>query len=298
MNCSILPPVYPMHSITIYILFGLNVITSIFSIIINLCFMAGIFSNNSLMTPTNLLVASLSLSDFLVGFITQPIYSAHLLVNQKETKNCMLAYGSFFTLGTFCGASGLCLPIISLDRCIRMAKLTYYRTYVTKKRVLVVLCILWVNAVAIAFTPLYGIPQTVFYALLIGYLGINAIIMFASYIYVVRKSRRSITIVQPESVEQRRSRNQDLSRQVHVTITVTNLIAVAIFSWLPLFIAALIWTLGLPASNESEAIVTFHYVLLQLGFAASSINPILYCWRLREVRKATVDVLRKVLKCI
>ena len=296
-----------MNDITVYLLVGLNIITSISSIAINSCFIAGIASKKSLMTPTNLLVGSLSLSDFLVGLITQPLFSAHLLVNRYETQNCMLAYSSFIVLGTFCGASGLCLPIISLDRCIRMAKLSFYRSYVTRKRVLGMLCFVWTNAVCLAFVPLYGIHIVMFYAMLIGYLGVIVIIMTASYIYIVRKSKRKLILVGPRSDENNSgdshtdstSKSQtpnEISRQMYVTVTVTYLISVAIISWLPAFVASLIWAMGLPSSDRNNVIVSSHYGLITFGFMASTINPLLYCWRIRDVRKATLGVGRKILR--
>ena len=305
MNCTILPAVFPINDTIVNLLVGINLVTSLSSIIVNSFFIAGITSSRSLMTPTNLLVGSLSLSDGLVGLITQPLFSAHLLVNRYETHSCILAYCSFLTLGTFCGASGLCLPIISLDRCIRMSKLSFYRAFVTRKRVLGVLCFVWVNALGLAFLPIYGVPQTVFYAILIAYLGIIIVIMTMSYICTIRRSRRKLIRVKPKRQDSKifpsGSMNKvpatnELSRQMHVTLTVTYLIAVAIVSWLPGFVVSLIWSQGLPSSNENKIIVTSHYVLITFGFTASTINPLLYCWRIREVRKATIGVLRKVVK--
>lgn len=313
MSCTIMPPVDSMSTITIYVLTTLNIITAVSSVLINICFMAAIFINKSLMTPTNILIASLSLSDFLVGLVTQPLFIIHLLANKNEVKNCMLAYCSFTTLGIFCGASGMCLPFISLDRCVRMAKLTHYRLYVTRKRVLLIICIIWMNAFIVAFLPFYGIRQSVFYAMLIGFLCLNSLIMLASYIYVVRKSRNKLTEVRPKgtilvntsktglpstsgAIKSRQI--TELSRQMHVTITVTLLIAIVIFSWLPVFIVSLIWTLGVPSSNKNEAIVTLHYTSLTVGFAVSTVNPLLYCWRISDVRKAALKVLRKFIKCI
>ena len=303
MNCTILPAVYTMNDTAVYLLVGLNLLTSLSSIIINSFFIAGITSSRSLMTPTNLLVGSLSLSDGLVGLITQPLFSAHLLVNRYKTRSCILAYCSFTTLGAFCGASGLCLPIISISRCIRMSKLSFYRSYVTRKRTLGVLCFVWTNAVCLAFLPIYGTPQTVFYAILIAYLGVIIIIMTLSYICVVRKSRRKFIRVKPQCERQPSDSTvkiqftNDFSRQMHVTLTVAYLIAIAIVSWMPGFVISLIWAMGLPSSNENNVIVTSHYSLITFGFMASTINPLLYCWRIREVRKATIGVLRKAVKC-
>lgn len=212
-----------------------------------------------------------------------------------------MAYFSFFTLGAFGGASGLCLPLISLDRCIRMAKLTYYRQYVTKQRVFAILALTWVNASVITLMPFYGVPQSTFYACLIGYLVIISIIMLASYTYVVRKSRPKLNEVMPTNHLERYKyidQTKEVFRQLKLTITVTRLIAVIIVSWLPAFIASLVWALGAPASDKNEAIVTARNVFLTLGFAASTVNPLLYCSKIRDVRKAALSICRKCLQLI
>eukprot|EP00112_Aurelia_sp_Birch-Aquarium-sp1_P015706 Seg3505.3 transcript_id=Seg3505.3/GoldUCD/mRNA.D3Y31 product="Beta-3 adrenergic receptor" protein_id=Seg3505.3/GoldUCD/D3Y31 len=325
MACSILPAVWPMSMAAIGVLVTTNILTAVTSILINVCFIAGILSKERLITPTNLFVVSLAVSDLLVGLISQPMMCAHLLVNRMTVRSCAIAYCSFYSLGIFCGASGLCLPVISLDRYIRMKKLQHYTRYVTKERVVIVIAILWINALVVAFLPLYGVPHRIFYSMLIVYLGTISIVMSIAYASVIIRSKASRVHAKPINTKQTTSSHRtssatittismaatsthvsvsesaqrlatDNSRQLRITVTVAMLVAVAILSWTPCFISGLIWALGIPSSNKSSTMVAIHYFSVTIGFASSSVNPLLYCWRIREVRKAALDILRNVLK--
>ncbi|XP_065064105.1 5-hydroxytryptamine receptor 6-like [Rhopilema esculentum] len=317
MKCTTFPPVTPMSPATIYVLVIVNMLTAISSVLINFCFIVGIFSKEALVTTTNILVASLSLSDFLVGLVTQPMFFTHLLLNGRS---CMVGDLTFATLGVFCGASGLCLPLISLDRYIRMRKLQYYSRYVTKTRVAVVISVAWVNASIMAFMPMYGVSLVVFYIFLIAYMIFITFIMIMAYISIIHHSRRKVSANTPKSTSTATSaihgsasgtinawpsriskdskRNEsEYSRQMKLTVTVTILVAVAVLSWLPAFVIWLLWALWVPASSNSTIMVTLYYVAASLGFAVSTMNPLLYCWRIREIRRASIDIMWKILRC-
>ena len=325
MACSILPAVWPMSTAAMGVLVTTNILTALTNILINFCFIAGILSKERLITPTNLFVVSLAVSDLLVGFISQPLMCAHLLVNRPTVRNCAIAYCSFYSIGIFCGASGLCLPVISLDRYVRMKKLQYYTKYVTKQRVVIVIAMLWINALVIAFLPFYGVPHYIFYSMLMAYLGIISIVMSIAYASVIIRSARPRVHAKPINRRQTASLHRtnsatittismattsthasvseseqrlaaDNSRQLRITITVAILVAVVIISWTPCFISGLIWALGIPSSDKDSTIVATHYISVTIGFASSSVNPLLYCWRIREVRKAALDILRNTLK--
>ena len=339
MDCSILPSIRTMASPIISLLVVINAVTSVTNVLINFCFIKGIFSKERLITPTNLFVASLAVSDFLVGLISQPLMCVHLLVNRWTVRNCALAYSTYFALGIFCGVSGLFLPVISLDRYIRMRKLLYYTKHVTKKRAVLVILAIWVNAIVMALSPLYGVPRDVFYGVLLAYIFIISVVMSSSYAFVITKSIKAIgpirvskrlsstsmnsvvtrgpattTTAAPATTmtltsetatistnhqvsKSERKRAADHSMQLRITITVAILVAVVVVTWVPCFIVGLIWALDIPASDKNSTIVTMRYVTLTIGFASSSVNPLLYCWRIRDVRKVALATFRSVFMC-
>ena len=299
---------------------------------------------------------------------------------------CLLEYLVFISLSIFCGASGLCVPVISLDRYIRMKKLQYYMKYVNKRRACFAVVCIWLNALAFAFTPFYGIPQDIFYIMLMVYLFGCSVVMAMAYKSVVQRSAvfsskqskaqrryevvymrksgtedgnqsdngnfdrnfvkqpaklnsyisiagpdhpKSVTVSptnnadfdltvqkdsefkpevelskytfssesQMKSEERKRLARMETSRQMRITVTVCLLVAVIVISWMPTFVFSLIWALDMKRMNSSELIITLHYIALTFGFSCSCVNPLLYCSRIREVRKSAIDVFRKTFKC-
>ena len=378
-----------MDDVTIYSLVAINACTAVLTIVTNYCFIVGIITSPSLHTPTNIFIISLSVSDFLVGLIVQPLACVLMVMNTSGKPICLLEYLVFISLGIFCGSSGLCVPVISLDRYIRMKKLQYYMKYMNKRRASLAVACIWANALIFAFTPFYGIPQDIFYIMLMVYLFGCSVVMVIAYKSVVQRSvvfsskqskpQREYEVVytrktamedddnnqsdgghfgcdfahQPSKLnpyisltgpnypmptampftgdedinqadqkdcepnlkqsqtkytspleskmnpEERKSlASIENSRQMRITITVCLLVAVIIISWMPTFVFSLVWALDKKKRNSSEIIVTLHYVALTFGFSCSCVNPLLYCSRIREVRKSAINVFWKTLKCV
>ena len=406
-----MPPISAMSNTTMYSLVSINIVTSILTIIVNYCFIAGMLCQPNLLTPTNLFIISLSVSDFLVGLIVQPLACALLLLTASGSTSCLLENLVFISLSVFCGASGLCVPIISLDRYIRMKKLQYYIKYVSKKRACIAIVCIWVNALVFAFTPFYGVPQDIFFILLIVYLVGCGLVMSIAYKSVVQRSvvfkskhgnqnkkceiiytKKKVSTdcskekedpkqvsfpMNPETVQiagnisepnttacqyefsenppksslkfkpyqspckssdskiqscfpskcsscnddvenrsdsfeasqdttspsrsnsenRKRLASLENTRQMRITVTVCLLVLVIIISWMPTFVFSLIWALDKERMNTHEMVITLHYIALTFGFACSCVNPLLYCSRIRDVRKAAIAVFWKTSKC-
>ena len=361
MACLIVPLVWSVSSLAIYILVTINVLTAITSIFINYCFIAGILSKRELITPTNLFVMSLAVSDLLVGLITQPMMCAHLLTNRVTVRSCAIIYIFFYSLGIFCGASGNCLPVISLDRYLHIKKLQHYTKYVTIKRVVIVIVAVWISSVVTAFLPLYGVSYFHFFLIIIVCHIINAVVMSLAYASMIsqlakaqvkvrpivarpaltstnmnpattpvaaRASRGNATATTPidvpvtpivttqaktftslnsattsvaatrapiddQALKAERRQAKDISRQLRITVTVAMLVAVVIVSWMPGFISCLIMSLDAPSFDKDATKVTAHFFALTMGLVTSSANPLLYCWRIKKVRHAALEIFRK-----
>ena len=362
MDCLIVPLVWSISTAAIYILVTINLLTAITSIFINYCFIAGILSKRQLITPTNLFVMSLAVSDLLVGLITQPMICAHLLANRVTVRNCEIIYVFFYSLGIFCGASGNCLPVISLDRYMHIKKLQHYTQYVTIKRVVIVIVAVWISSVVTAFLPLYGVSYFHFFLIIIVCHIINAIVMSLAYALMISQLAKAQIKVRPivkqpalistnvnsgtttaatagaprgnatattfmdvpvtqivtprattftslnsatttvaatgvrtddPASKAERRLAKDISRQLRITVTVAMLVAVVVVSWMPGFISCLVMSLDPPSFDKDATKVTAHYFALTLGLVTSSVNPLLYCWRIKKVRHAALEIFRK-----
>ena len=106
----------------------------------------------------------------------------------------------------------------------------------------------------------------------------------------------SISTTVTTSKIDRSNRLREMSRQLHLTISVAILVAFIVVSWLPLFIISLIWALDTKANNKRHVIVIAHYATVIFAFSGSSINPLLYCARNHDIRTAAIGVFKKPFK--
>ena len=69
-------------------------------------------------------------------------------------------------------------------------------------------------------------------------------------------------------------------------------LAVAV-CYLPHGITTALWTY----SGQSSAIIVLRQFTVTLVYVNSTLNPLLYCWKIREVRQSVKEIIREILFC-
>ena len=124
---------YPVN----IIFFLLNFTCSVFSVSGNSLTIFVVITKSSLHSPTNWLLAALSLTDLLVGLIVQPLYGIYLAFAQRHN-NCVLEKSIVFISAASCTASLGFLCAIARDRYLHVAKGLDYQQYTNKKQVSII----------------------------------------------------------------------------------------------------------------------------------------------------------------
>nr|XP_057937736.1 trace amine-associated receptor 13c-like [Doryrhamphus excisus] len=116
----------------------------IFTVVLNLLVIISISHFRQLHTPTNLLLLSLAVTDFLVGLLVWPgeIYSRASCWTIGDFLCFFYKYMSF--LVTF--VSVVNMVLISADRYVAICDPLHYKTKVTVKRVQLWVCLCWILA--------------------------------------------------------------------------------------------------------------------------------------------------------
>lgn len=112
----------------------LNSVSAMPAIFLNALVIVAICRRSSLQTPSNVLLCSLALTDFLVGLIVQPVFIAHKVSALKAERrlHCIASVVSK-TLALLLGTVSLTtLTAISIDRVLAISLPSRYRTVVTK----------------------------------------------------------------------------------------------------------------------------------------------------------------------
>eukprot|EP00794_Sanderia_malayensis_P015315 gene15315-16892_t len=152
----------------------------------------------SLHNPSNFLLASLCLTDVLVGCLTLPIHIVEYSLQAVQIESCTLKSMSIILAVTFSSLDLLLATTISLDRCFAVCRPFVYERQVSMKTHMKVFLFLGVLSIAVALLFVFNLVtlHTFSYILAVG-LSLCLIVIFICYcaIYgVVLKKRRRILI--------------------------------------------------------------------------------------------------------
>ena len=165
-----------------------------------------------------------------------------------------------------------------------------YSSLVTKSRVKLTLILIWLinSGLNIWYTP------TNFHLAMV-LVGVYISASTVSYIGIYRIVRRH----NAEIYAQRQALEYPSAQNVYglamLTRTTTNTFVFyisTIFCYLPWFIYRIFYREKFPVGSQEAWIFT-----VTLVFANSAINPFLYCWRIRDLRKAVIKISRWKISC-
>ncbi|XP_071393463.1 trace amine-associated receptor 13c-like [Centroberyx affinis] len=139
LNTSCRKPMRPRSkAMLLYILLSS---ISLFTVALNLLVIISISHFRQLHTPTNLLLLSLAVSDFLAGFL-MPVEI--LLVGSCWLLGDLMCALSFFVVFTIISVSVGNMVLISVDRYVAICDPMRYPTKITQRRVKMCVCLCWV----------------------------------------------------------------------------------------------------------------------------------------------------------
>ena len=241
----------------------------------------------SLLPPTiKTLFLSLAISDLAVGILSQPMFGVIIAVMLRRLSNGQHNFALFCpTVLTVCYyfmfglifASFLNIIIITLDRLLAVRLHLRYQDLVTLKRLITVLVALWITS-AIGASIFIFLPKgSRLTSAVIVFLGIILTTVVYIYIYkVVRFHRNQIRC----QFQVQNRQGLEITRQNKSAYNALIVYIVFLACYLPLFTAVILLTV----ENFRSSFLVYDHVSLFFAFLNSSLNPLLYCWRYREIR--------------
>nr|XP_057937984.1 trace amine-associated receptor 13c-like [Doryrhamphus excisus] len=116
-------------------------IICIFTVVLNLLVIISISHFRQLHTPTNLLLLSLAVSDFLVGLLVTPVH-IYRRTSCWTLGDVFCSLWFYITFLVTCASVGN-MVLISADRYVAICDPLHYNTKVTVKRVQLCVCLCW-----------------------------------------------------------------------------------------------------------------------------------------------------------
>eukprot|EP00112_Aurelia_sp_Birch-Aquarium-sp1_P008200 Seg190.7 transcript_id=Seg190.7/GoldUCD/mRNA.D3Y31 product="hypothetical protein" protein_id=Seg190.7/GoldUCD/D3Y31 len=281
---------------------GLSAFGSIFG---NALILYLFFKYEGLRTPSNILLGSLCMTDFLTGLVVVPTIAARRITEAYGKGICSIriicAYFSYFCVITSIVTVGL----ISIDRYYAIVMPFRYLRRANNQSYAIIITIEWLILGAYSLLPfLRVLTGSDFFKIafsLMGFIITMFLVIYAKISRIVESHRRKIrpsvklttaTNIASSGAPASQLRCSTHSRELRAESKKAHTIAIVVF-------VTVICYSPLAAIFVLRGIYGDTYVLVNIAdpwadlimFINSMVNPIIYCLRTKEIRDAAVKVL-------
>ena len=270
-----------------HIFIYVNAILSITALPGNFIILVALCKESSLHPPSKLLLRWLSCTDLLVGMISQPIFIVyHKMIADKVGDVCEVTESlAYITSAVLCGQSINTMTLISTDRLFALLFRLRYRQIVTLKRVRSLIISSWIVNFTFALTYLWN--KEFFFMGSCIWLWLFLSISSCCYLKIYFQIRRQQAQIQEHDSNSTASLN--LARYKKTVLSALCIHLTLSVCYLPYTVTTTI--ISLEGISNCKAIIW--NIAGVLVFLNSSLNPVLYFWTLREIRRTVMDIFRQ-----
>ena len=271
---------------------ALNIFLSIAAFLGNTLILVALHKETSLHPPSKLLYRNLAITDLCVGIITEPLLVTYLtsVVNRRWDSCYYTVLALIFLGNTLCAVSLLTLTAISVDRLLALLLGLRYRQVVTLRRTCIIVFGFWILSIVGSSTIFWNPHILLWYQ----YIGtalclVTAIFAYTKISYTLRHNQIHVQnhVAQGQPSQAIPLNIARYRKAVYSALWVQGTLVIC---YLPNTIAVFLTPqTGVPLSIYLARELAASMVLLN-----SSLNPLLYCWKIREVRQAVKETLRQV----
>ena len=270
-----------------------NIVLSFTTFVGNTLILVALQKDSPRHPPSKPLLRCLAITDLCVGLITEPLYVTYLisLIYEEMEPLCRYALISSNIVGfSLSAVSLLTVTAISEDRLLALLLGLRYRQVVTSRRTCVIVVIFWVISSVAAASYLITPPIT-FWCWSIGIL-LCAGTSFLSYVKIFLVLRQYQTQVQDR---------QQPSQAISLNITRYKK-AVSSALWVQLALLACYLPYGIiRATIENGKLSSSSFIAWEVAktlvYLNSSLNPLLYYWKVSGVKQAVKQTIRQAVCC-
>lgn len=253
----------------------------------NILVLTAIKKTPSIRSSSITMLCSLAVSDLLVGFIVQPFFLASLL-----TRVFLIERISKITAFCLCGVSLCTMTAISIDRFLALQyPMRYQATITAHQRALnTLIVIIWLHN--FVFSGFYVWNWPLYFIMIATGVCLFILVSTFCYIRIYRIVRRhQIQIQVQQQAAQQNTTEGDNSNMVRMKRSALNTFIfyiAMVLCYFPIIISLC------AASITSKDLPEVWHLADTVVFLNSSVNPLLYCWRLGEIRKAVLKIFRQM----
>ena len=266
---------------------AINILLSITAFLGNFLILVALNKETSLYPPSKLLYRCLATTDLLVGIVTQPLYATYWLSLVHEHWSLCRYVRDAVNISSFalCSVSLLTLTTISVDRLLALLLGIRHRAILTLKRTRILTATFWIISVASGSFYVTHTQISVLYAIIL--ILSCSVISIASY----TKIFCTLSHYQAEVQDQTTALNTERYRKVVSSALWVQLTLVVCYAPKLIILVVKIYR----KKTYSSHVLVINGITSILTYFNSTLNPFLYCWKIKEVRQAVKQTVRQAL---
>ena len=280
---------------------ALNIVLAIVATLGNSLLLIALRKVMSIYPPTKLFFRSLAVTDLFAGLIVQPMYSITLIPGISH-KNLM--YYSIQVTGIsgsiLCTVSILTSTAISVDRLLALLLGLRYKQVVTLKRTRAVVGCIWLLSCSMGGWRYsnWGAEASKFTLFVLMLLSLIISICSYTKIYLYLQNQQAqLHAKKHREIHQEPTSNGgegrlNMERYKKLVSSIAWVQLALLLCFIPFTVGSMLFThrkLTGVATGIAHFCVSIPYVLFN-----PALNPILYCWKIREVKQAMKETVRKL----
>lgn len=269
-----------------------NSFSSYTSIMLNVLAIIGMGKSSALPKILKTLLISLAVSDLCVGLCAQPIYVARLVICHYEgralEKVNVLEIVDPFLPRAFWFASFLSVTALGAERFLAIHLHLRYQELVTHKRVVALVVVVWV--VSASLSLIKSLWLEIGDSILVVIFGFCFICTSIFYCKIYSTAQRHTNRIQALHVH-----NSEMAvyiaRIKKSGLCTCYVYVVFLLCYLPHYCT---YGVGLVIREPNTTYSNFLQYTLTLVYVNSSLNPVVYCLLMRDIRQSILSILRNV----
>ena len=271
---------------------ALNIFLSVTAFLGNTLILVALHKETSLHLPSKLLYRNLAITDLCVGIITELLKVAYWMsVVTGRWNICYYAHLPVAISGTgLCAVSLQTLTAISVDRLLALLLGLRYRQVVTFRRTCITVTGFWILSIvsASAFFLNPRIPSW-WLCIFSAFCLVTTIFAYAKIFVTLRHNQIHVQnhVAQGQPSQAIPLNIARYRKAVYSALWVQGTL---VFCYLPHGVAVALT----PAEGMRISIYLARQYTVSLVYLNSSLNPLLYCWKIREVRQAVKNSIRQL----
>ena len=238
----------------------------------------------------------MAVSDLGVGLLVQPLYiTCHVILikENSQTRTFEITRNIYYST-TYSLASASFFGVVALasDRFLALHLHLSYQELVTQKRVVAVVISIWIISAILMLLSIW-IPKAVGIILVavesVCYLT-TAFFYFKIYL-AVRHHSNQIHVLQAQLAQDNEGDMTNAAREIKAAVGTFYVYLVFLICYLP---STCYWIIR-KSAGFSTVLSQFGLYASTLIYLNSSLNPLIYSWKMKHVRHAIMETLRNIL---